>query len=61
MNENYAYVTIINTTKYIDGVICLERSLREVKSRYPFYAVITGSDRKKIKYGSGPADRRQRL
>lgn len=50
MNENYAYVTIINTTKYIDGVICLERSLREVKSRYPFYAVITGSDRKKIKY-----------
>lgn len=40
--KNYAYVTIINTNKYINGALCLYKSLEKVNSIYPFYIVVTG-------------------
>lgn len=47
MNK-YAYVTIINTEKYINGVLCLNESLKNVHSIYPLYAVISGEASKNI-------------
>lgn len=46
--RNYAYVTIINTKKYINGALCLYKSLEKVNSIYPFYVVVTGKNSTEI-------------
>lgn len=39
--ENYTYITLINTDKYLNGALCLFESLKKVKSKYPFSVLIT--------------------
>lgn len=41
MDEKRAWVTILSTNSYINGVVVLDRSLKTVKSKYPLYCVIT--------------------
>lgn len=40
MNK-YAYVTLLNTDSYLEGAICLNESLKKVKSKYDLYVLIT--------------------
>lgn len=40
--NNYAYVTLLNSDSYLKGVICLNESLKKVKSKYQLYVLITG-------------------
>lgn len=38
---NYAYVTILSSLDYLDGLLVLNKSLQRVNSKYPLVAVIT--------------------
>ncbi|MDJ0814951.1 MAG: glycosyltransferase [Desulfobacterales bacterium] len=48
--KNYAYFTLIARDKYVDGAICMYKSLRE-KTTYPLFAMtleISNSNRKRL-------------
>lgn len=40
-NKKYAYVTLLTTNSYINGVIILYESLQKVKSQYPLLCLVT--------------------
>lgn len=40
-NNQYTYITMINTDSYLNGALCLFESLRKVNSKYPFSILIT--------------------
>lgn len=39
--NRYAYITMINTDSYLKGAICLNESLKKVRSKYDLYVLIT--------------------
>lgn len=41
MNNNYIYVTLLSSEEYIWGVLSLNKSLKNVKSRYPLIVCLT--------------------
>lgn len=41
MDKNYAYVTLLTTNEFMPGMLALWRSLKETKTKYPLYCVIT--------------------
>lgn len=41
MKKKYAYITLLSSIDYLEAVLVLNRSLRAVKSKYPFVVAIT--------------------
>ena len=41
MNNNYAYVTLLSSVEYLFGVLILNQSLKNVKSKYPLVVCVT--------------------
>lgn len=46
--EKRAYVTVLSTEKYLDGVLLLNESLKRVNSKYPLYVVLSERISKEI-------------
>lgn len=46
--EKRAYVTVLSTEKYLDGVLLLNKSLKRVNSKYPLYVVLSERISKEI-------------
>lgn len=46
--EKRAYVTVLSTAKYLDGVLLLNESLKRVNSKYPLYVVLSERISKEI-------------
>lgn len=42
-NGKYAWVTLIATNDFIQGAILLNNNLQKVKTKYPFYAIVTNN------------------
>lgn len=45
--KNYAYVTLLTTDEFINGVVVLYNSWLKTKSKYPFYCIVTNDLSKK--------------
>jgi alpha-N-acetylglucosamine transferase len=41
--KKYAYITVVTTEEYLKGAICLQESLRAVKSEYPLLVLVTNN------------------
>ena len=39
--NNYSYITVLSTEKYLKGALALAESLKQVKAKYPFTILIT--------------------
>ena len=41
--EMYSYISVLATDDYLDGILVLNHSLKQVKSKYPFLVIVTSN------------------
>ena len=40
MEANRAYITVLSSDEYLIGVLCLNQSLKDAKSKYPLVVLV---------------------